>query len=36
MSNGYENVTVAWLPLNVAVVPLLLAWDCTSYDCLSF
>jgi len=32
-----KTVTVAWLlVVAVAVVLLLLAWDCTSYDCLSF
>jgi len=32
-----KTVTVAWLLVDaVVVVPLLLAWDCTSYDCSGF
>ena len=32
-----KNVTVAWLLVVIAAVVLLLpAWDCTSYDCLDF
>jgi len=35
-SHSNENITVAWLLLHVAVVLLLPAWNCTSYDCLSY